>query len=198
MVPSPNSTKKKSSISALRPLNHYVCGESAYILAQLSNMGLFSNCGFLFVVGFSTNCCIHSVSRPSHSTLQLVQSWHRALFGEDSRLQRQIYRRSIFVSFYYDLSLFLQCLGDILHRIIQGLKKLEDRVWQTGPNMLNFCSDGCDNNCHLCVNVIYTYYFCMSITFQLGPSGPLQVLVDWKRAGSSNSLQSYSKNDLYN
>lgn len=46
MVPSPNSTKKKSSISALRPLNHYVCGESAYILAQLSNMGLFSTVAF--------------------------------------------------------------------------------------------------------------------------------------------------------
>lgn len=38
--------KKKSSISALRPLNHYVCGESAYILAQLSNMGLFSTVAF--------------------------------------------------------------------------------------------------------------------------------------------------------
>lgn len=83
---------------------------------------------------------------------------------------------------------FFSALERILHRIIQGLVKLEGRVWYTGPNMLNFCSDGCDNNGHLCVDAIYTHYFRMSITFQLGPRGPLQVLVDLKQAGSSDSL----------
>lgn len=88
----------KNSIFGLRPLNFFP-------LAKMSCV-LFFNSGFLFVVGSSNNCCIHSVSHPRTEPCSCFRVGMGLSVGR-TVCSRQIYGCSIFFPFYYDRPYFI-------------------------------------------------------------------------------------------